>query len=199
MQTHASRFVPSWAIYVFLLAFTLANSGCLLIAAGAAGGAAVGYAYANGRVYETYNANFGDAWAATQTSVRELGMPIVKEERNADGGFLESRTADNETVRIYVDALPSRIPAEGSLSRVSVRVATFGDKPFSNRLLDQVGLHLVPAGSVPQSIAAQALGSGIVQTAAPALATPSTSGAAAPSGQTPPPPLLPSEPVPVKK
>ena len=131
MQTHASRFVPSWAIYVFLLALTLANSGCLLIAAGAAGGAAVGYAYANGRVYETYNANFGDAWAATQTSLRELGMPIVKEERNADGGFLESRTADNETVRIYVDALPSKIPAEGSLSRVSVRVATFGDKPMN--------------------------------------------------------------------
>src|SRR5438445_12808598 len=125
-------------------------------------------------------------------------MPIVKEERNADGGFLESRTADNETVRIYVDALPSKIPAEGSLSRVSVRVATFGDKQFSNRLLDQVGLHLVPAGVALQPVAAQPASLGVVQTAAPALAAPSFPGSAG-MQQTVPPPLLPSEPVPIKK
>jgi hypothetical protein len=176
---------------------TLANSGCLLIAAGAAGGAAVGYAYANGRVYETYNANLNDAWAATKTALQELGMPAVKEERKADGGFVESRTADNETVRIYVDALGSKIPAEGLLSRVSVRVATFGDKPFSNRLLDQVGMHLVPAGLAAAPFAPPG-STGIVQTAAPALATPASATNQNPSGQTAP-PLLPSEPTPIKK
>jgi len=197
MKTSASRSMPCAAAYALLLVVTLANSGCLLIAAGAAGGAAVGYAYANGRVYETYNANLNDAWAATETALRELGMPIVKEERKGDGGFLESRSADNATVRIYVDALASKIPAEGPLSRVSVRVATFGDKPFSNRLLDQVGMHLVPAGLAAAPFAPPG-SSGIVQTAAPALATPPADANQNPSGQTAPPPL-PAEPTPIKK
>ena len=125
-------------------------------------------------------------------------MPILNEERKADAGFMESKTADHETVRIYVDAVSSNVPAEPVLSRVSVRVATFGDKQFSNRLLDQVGLHLVPAGVALQPVAAQPASLGVVQTAAPALAAPSSTGSAGVQ-QTVPPPLLPSEPVPIKK
>jgi hypothetical protein len=76
-------------------------------------------------------------------------------------------------------------------------VATFGDKPFSNRLLDQVGMHLVPA-SLAAAPFAPPSSSGIVQTAAPALATPPAAANQNPSGQTAPPPL-PSEPTPIKK
>ena len=74
----------------------------------------------------------------------ELGMPIVREERKGCDGFLEGRTADGDRVRIYVEGETSRFPAEGKISRVSVRVAVFGDGPVSNRVLDQVGVHLVP-------------------------------------------------------
>ena len=79
-------------------------------------------------------------------------MQLRGQPRNADGGFLESRTADNETVRIYVDALPSKIPAEGSLSRVSVRVATFGDKPFSNQSVLEHLRDKLPDGKKPEPL-----------------------------------------------
>jgi hypothetical protein len=161
----------------------LANSGCLLATAGVAGGAVAGYAYYKGRVSETYNANCEDTWAATRTALSELGMPVVKEERKGCEGFMESRTSDGERVRIYLEAETSRFPAEGEIARVSVRVATFGDGPVSNRILDQVGVHLAPApllaGPAPPP------GAGVIQT-----------GAASPANlphETPPPPLLPPE------
>src|SRR5713101_6931763 len=131
-----------------LAALALSNSGCLLVAAGAAGGAAVGYAYSKGKVCQTYSATFEDTWAAAQAALNDLGMPLVKWEQHAGSGFLESRTADKERVRIYLDAQPSRFPAEGQLTHVGVRVATFGDHPVSVRLLDQVSVHLAPPAVV---------------------------------------------------
>jgi hypothetical protein len=163
-----------------LLVLALTNSGCLAAAAGVAGGAAVGYAYFKGKLCELYSASYEDTWAATRTALGELAMPIVKEERTGSKGYLESRTADGETVRIHVQAEASKIPAEGQITRVCVRVATFGDGPVSDRILDQVGLHLTVA-PLP----------GVTQTGAssPPVISPQ---------QTAPPPLLPPEPVPAQ-
>jgi hypothetical protein len=123
----------------------LANSGCLVAAAGAAGGAAVGYAYYKGKVQQDYNATFEDTWAATHAALAELGMPVVSESReSATSGFIESRDADNDRVGISLESFPSPFPAEGVLTRLGVRVGTFGDYPLSDRIASQVGAHLVP-------------------------------------------------------
>jgi hypothetical protein len=145
MQRHTRRIPNRLTAYLVLVVLTLANSGCLLAVAGAAGGAAVGYAYYMGKLCETFGASFDDTWAATRTALAELAMPIVKEERKASEGFIESRTADGECVRIHLQAETSKIPAEGQITRVCVRVATFGDHPVSDRVLNQVGVHLAPA------------------------------------------------------
>ncbi|TMQ32058.1 MAG: DUF3568 family protein [Planctomycetota bacterium] len=178
-------------LYLLAVGVALASSGCLLIAAGAAGGAAVGYVYYKGAVCATYNAGFADAFTASQAALRDLGMPIVLEEKKAAEGFLESRTADGERIRIYVEPLTSKIPAEAVQTRISVRVATFGDRPLSERILDQVGLHLTPVTAVPQPFAGQPAASGITQTAAPpAAGSPSRIG----PPQSPPPPISSPEP-----
>jgi hypothetical protein len=134
--------------YVIMAALVLTNSGCLLVAAGAAGGAAVGYAYYKGKVCQFYNASLPDAYAATRTALTELGMPLGHEEHNQLEGSIESRTGDGEQVRIHFETVPSKIPAEGTLTRVCVRVATFGDGFVSERILDQIGAHLAPPGSL---------------------------------------------------
>lgn len=123
----------------------LSQAGCLVLAAGAAGGAAVGYAYVKGKVSHTYNAGFQDAWLATKTALAELGMPVQVEEHDPSGGSLETRTGHGERVHIQLEVVPSRIPAEGSVTRVSVRVGTFGDAQVSERILNQIGYHLAPA------------------------------------------------------
>ncbi len=132
-------------LFALLAGLALTPTGCLFLAAGAAGGAAVGYAYYRGKVSETYQAPFGDAWAATRTALTELGMPVVAESRDAAGGFIESRTGTGERVHVLLEALPNPIPAEGGQTRVGVRVAHFGDRAVSERILYQVGLHVTPA------------------------------------------------------
>jgi hypothetical protein len=135
-----------WIGAVLVAGMALTSSGCLFVAAGAAagGGAAAGYAYYKGLVTREYVANVDDVWAATHAALADLGMPVSHEERANGGASLESRTADGDRVRISFDVAPSRIPAEGSLTRVGVRVATFGDVAVSERILDQIGAHLVP-------------------------------------------------------
>src|SRR6266436_6531369 len=128
-------------MFLLLALMALVNSGCLVVAAGAATGGAVGYAYYRGNVTRFYAANLEDVHAATRSALAELGMPIA--EKNEDGGYLiDSRTADGDRVRLNLELQTSRIPAEGALTRVGVRVATFGDVPVSERILDQIGFHL---------------------------------------------------------
>jgi hypothetical protein len=158
----------------------LANSGCLLIAAGAAGGAALGYAYYQGKVVGDYTASFTDSWAACHTALAELGMPVTSEHNDGVTGYVESRRADGDHVRIDLETEASQVPAEGALTRIGVRVATFGDRPLSERVLMQIGLHLAPAAEAAPPGATL----GAIQ-----------AGATAPAQQTAPPPLLPTEPV----
>jgi hypothetical protein len=164
------------------------TSGCLLIAAGTAAGCAAGYAYYKGKVCQNFVADFPNTWAATHTALQELGLVIEHEQRTTAGGYIETRTADSDRVRIDVENESSRLPSEGVLTRVGIRVATFGDYPVSDRILYQIAAHLAPQGppvAVPPGPPAPALGP-----AQPAAAT-----APPLPTQTPPPPALPPEPV----
>ncbi len=159
---------------LLLVAAALANSGCccVLVGAGvaaAAGGAGGGYAFYKGKACETYDTDFEDAWAATRGALTDLGMPVVKEEH--DRGFLESRTAEDKRVRIYVKAEKSKSAADAPRTRVCVRVAIFGDRHISLRILEQVGLHLPPADSA-ESLPAVSPPPGPAQTAAPSSVPP---------------------------
>jgi hypothetical protein len=134
------------AACLILAGLALANSGCLALVAGgaAAAGGAAGYAYYKGKLGRVYAANFDDVWAATHTSLAELGMPIQSENRTKNGGSMESRTT-SEPVQIILETQESKIPAEGPVTLVTIRVGTFGDERVSMSLLDQIGRHLVPA------------------------------------------------------
>lgn len=176
--------------YVLLAVLALANSGCLLVAAGAAGGTAVCYAYLKGKVCLTYNATPDDTWAAMRTALTDLGLPIFEAEYDGVHGKLESRTTDGDAIKIHLDTIPSRIPAEGLLSRVCVRVATFGDQQVSACILDQIGAHLAPP-----SLSVVTGPPPLADVPPPALPAPAPPEGTAP--ETPPPPaLLPPEPVP---
>ena len=124
----------------------LASAGCLVVAAGAAAGGAgaVGYAYLRGQLYRDFPADVPNSAAAVHTALVELQMPINAEDRTS----FESRTGDGSIVRIRLEPQSAAIPAEGPVTRVSVRVSTFGDEEVTRRILDQVETHLaLPAGS----------------------------------------------------
>jgi hypothetical protein len=164
---HRIKSLVCWLLLA-LVAFT--QTGCLLVAAGAAGGAALGYAYYRGKVCQGYAANLPDTWAATHTALAELGFSITKEDQPA--GVIESR-AGGDVIRINVDAYASpydQVP----VTQVCVRVATFGDHPLSERVLAQIGAHLVPTNvPVPPNPPAPATGAiapAVYQSGEPPLA-----------------------------
>jgi hypothetical protein len=128
----------------------LVNGGCLAAAAAGAagGGAAALYAYQRGRLYRDYPASLADTTAAVRTSLAELQFPPGTEKSDGGNFDFETKTTDGAKVRIFLEAQTSRVPAEGPVTSVTVRVGAFGDDKVSARILDQVSLHLVvPPGS----------------------------------------------------
>lgn len=129
----------------------LASTGCLAAAVGCvAGGAYVaGRAYHNGKVCQTYLADLPDALAATKAALTELGLVVEKEQSSPDCVTLRTRTGDGDRIRVELHRQMSRLPAEGPITDVCIRVATFGDRPLSDRILYQISAHLAPP-STPQ-------------------------------------------------
>lgn len=178
---HARTKQTSRLVFLAVALLALLNGGCLFLAAGAAaGGAAAGYAYVNGRLYRDYPATLPAAAAAVRASLVELQFPLLVEKNESGKPSFESKASDGTTVYVYLETLTSRIPAEGPLTRVSVRVGAFGDEAVSARILDRVSAHLiVPAAAGPMPVASPL--------APPAPAQPP---------ETAPPPLAPPVPVP---
>jgi hypothetical protein len=140
-------------VYLLLAAGALGSGGCLAVAAGAAAGAgAATYVYIRGKVCQDYPANFVDAWAAVQKTLQEERFPLVANENDGKSGKITTRTTDGTTITIDLEVLASRIPAEGNLTRVCVRVGVLGDQPLSERLLSRISSHLAPPGTAPPAV-----------------------------------------------
>jgi len=91
---------------------------------------------------KNYDAAFADTWAAVHTALGELQMQVASEERDPAGGSIEGRDRDGERVRLFVEV---QQVAARPVTRLTVRVGTFGEEARSNRILNQVDLHLAPA------------------------------------------------------
>jgi len=186
-------------VYLLLAAGTLGSAGCLAVAAaGAAGAGAATYVYIKGKVCQDYPASFSDAWAAVQKALQEERFPLVSNENDGKSGKITTRTTDGTTITIDLEVLPSRIPAEGNLTRVCVRVGLLGDEPLSERLLARISSHLAPPGTPPVAVPtagapepawSPAQGSGPIRPVA----------ASGPAETPEPPSVMPREPTPVKQ
>jgi hypothetical protein len=148
------KFSTGRLFYPLIAGLAILQGGCLLAVAGAcAGGAATGYFYCKGRIYRDYPAGLPDVRNATHAALADLHFLIFTEEPKDGKDFIVTKTAAGKKVRIYLDCLASPIPAEGLLTRVSIRVATFGDESVSARVLDQIAwrlAHPAPVGPTTQ-------------------------------------------------
>jgi hypothetical protein len=143
-------------LYSLAAGLALTSAGCLLAIAGlATGGAATGYLYCKGRIYRDFNAGLPEVYNAVRASLLDLQFPLFREESKDGKAFFVTKTTNGKKVRIYLESLSSPIPAERLLTRVSIRVATFGDEGISARIFDQIAFHvahptlLAPAPAAP--------------------------------------------------
>ena len=113
-----------------LLAIIASTSGCLLlVGAGAGAGSA---AYYMGKLEDEVNAPVDDVHDAAIEGLKDLEMPVLKDQGDKLSGKVESVTADDRNVWIYIDSLtPSR-------SKITIRVGLIGDEVRSQQILKAI-------------------------------------------------------------
>lgn len=137
-------------LYLVVALLAVVNAGCLVVAAGAAaGGAAIGYVYFNGRLSQNYPTNLTAALAASRAGLADLHLPILSEGTSAGTAELTSRTPDNSKVRICLEEIANRLPVEAPTVRITVRVGLTGDRVVSEQILGQIGAHIPPPAVGP--------------------------------------------------
>jgi hypothetical protein len=164
-------------LYALIALLALMQGGCLLALAGVAGGAAAtGYFYYKGRVYRDFPAPFADVFNAVEAALHDLNFVIFDKEAKDGKAFFVTKTTNGKKVRIYLDCLSSPIPAQGLITRVSIRVACFGDEAVSAHIFEQIAFRLnhpgpvAPAPSGPPPLVAPPVQQTGFQTTEPKLA-----------------------------
>ncbi len=119
---------------IFVVFFGLQASGCLLLLGVGAG--VGGTAYVMGKLEVEIDASVPKLQKATVAGLRALSMPVVKERGDKLTAEIESKTADDATVKVSLSSLtPSR-------STISIRVGLIGNETRSRQILDAIRKHI---------------------------------------------------------
>ena len=150
------------------------QSGCLLMGAAAVGGGAFGLAVANGKATRTFDASVEATAVATQSALRDLGLPVEKPRIGESYGEIDSTLPTGGLILIDLGDEPRLVPADPPRTKVGIHVKVFGDKKFSERLLDQISYRLhnpatepPPSASPPAPLPSQTEEPGRASAAAP--------------------------------
>lgn len=116
---------------VFPLAWT---SGCLAVAAGAAGAGAV--AWARGELDATLSSRFDDVDSAANRAIQQLGFAKVNESKSAIDAEITARTGQDKKITIRLDRTGDTI------TRVRIRIGLVGDEVLSRTILEKIKANL---------------------------------------------------------
>ena len=122
-----SRFVM---IVVAMSCLCMTLGGCLLLLGGAAGAGTV--AYVGGALQESVKATPEQVVSATNQALTSLKYITMSSESAGQTGKVTGRTGDDKAVTVEAKQ-------EGAgISRVSIRIGTFGDEARSRILMDEI-------------------------------------------------------------
>ena len=133
MKTHTKKVFSVLAVLA-LGATVMLNSGCLLVAAGAAGAGTV--AYVRGELTASLGNEFGAVTKATGRAIEQLKFAKVSESADALSAQFVVRTAQDKKIEIVL----TKVGEE--LTKVEIRVGVFGDETVSMTILDKIKANL---------------------------------------------------------
>lgn len=125
-----SRRVMRWAAAVTLGATALLSSGCLLLAAGAAGAGTV--AYVRGELAASLGSELSAVVKATSRSIEQLKFAKISESADALSARFTARTAQDKKIEIVLTKIGE------NLTKVEIRVGVFGDEDISMTILSKI-------------------------------------------------------------
>jgi hypothetical protein len=133
MKTHTTKVLPVLA-GLALGATVMLNSGCLLVAAGAAGAGTV--AYVRGELAASLGNDFGAVTKATGRAIEQLKFAKVSENADALSARFVVRTAQDKKIEVELTKIGE------ALTKVEIRVGVFGDETVSMTVLDKIKANL---------------------------------------------------------
>jgi hypothetical protein len=101
-----------------------------------AGAGAAGTVYVMGKLEERVEASISKVQEATVAGLKDLNLPIHKNEGDKLSAQIESKTADDKTIWIKVNFVTE------SISELSIRVGLTGDEQRSREILRAIKHHL---------------------------------------------------------
>lgn len=126
MDTQTRKFIVMAAI----LGLLPVTSGCLFVAGGAA--AVGGMLYVNGDLEQSIKADPQKVVAATEKAFIALKVTLVSKEATGLEGKVSGQTGDGKAITVKV------ANKGGGISKVSIRIGTFGDKDKSQAIMDEI-------------------------------------------------------------
>lgn len=117
-----------------LSAGILLQSGCVIVAAGAAGAGTV--AYVRGELESTVPSSLAKSMQATRAAVEQLKLIKISDKEDALAGVFVARTADDKRIEVKLTAV-----GEG-MTKVQIRVGVFGDRTVSTAVFDRIKANL---------------------------------------------------------
>lgn len=109
--------------------------GCVVLLAGAAGGAGTA-AWLSGKLSQEVNVSFERALAAAKNGLKSLKYNISKETKKEDVVQIMSNYSDGRTIWVDIHRVT------GSSSRIEVRVGATGDQEAARKVLDRIKRYL---------------------------------------------------------
>lgn len=137
MKAHPRILVLSGRILLASLAIVVgaALSGCIAVAAGAAGaGAAI--AYKLGKLETTLSADYPQVVKATQKSITKLEFTPMGERKDGVNAEFVARSALDKKVTINLTKMGD------GLTKVEIRVDLIGDEALSRAVLEKIKANL---------------------------------------------------------
>jgi len=131
---NAMRILGVIAVMVVIL---VSQSGCLVAAAAGAAGGTV--AYMKGDVEAVVEGNVEQTFNATKAAMDELKMPLMATWASAMEGHVEARVGTDNKATVNINGQSEK------LSKVSIRVGTFGDQGLSQAILEKIKANLSKA------------------------------------------------------
>jgi hypothetical protein len=133
---NSSRFLRTLALLAGVTLLTL-NSGCFLVAVGAAGAAGAGtVAYIRGELDASLAGKVEAVDTATNTALQQLQFAKISEGKSTVDASIVARTGQDKKIEIKLDRTAD------NLTRVRIRVGTFGDEALSRLTLDKIKSNL---------------------------------------------------------
>ena len=126
---------PTRLLAIAIAVTSLAASGCLAAAAGAAVGAGT-YAYVRGDLEATLASPLDEVWGATLEAVRDLGFAVREQAQDQLSARLVAAQVRGGDVSIRLERVGE------NATKVNIRVGTFGDEATSRLVLREIGERL---------------------------------------------------------